>query len=415
MLSLFEISALLLTLSAIFGWLNYRVIGLPHAIGLLLMALVASLSVIAFDYVFPTPNVRETVSAAIGQIDFFDTVMHGMLAFLLFASALHVDFALLKSEKWSIGLLATISTLLSIAIVGGLFWMAARIVGVEMPVLWALVFGALISPTDPAAVLAVLKPVRIPESLEVKIAGESLFNDGVAVVAFTVLLALAMGEAEVSVIGVGEIFVYEALGGAVIGFVAGYIAVHMMRSIDDYSIEILISLALVCGLYALAQRFEMSGPIAVVVSGLLVGTRGVHITMKDVTRRYLFQFWEVIDELLNSVLFLLIGLEVLVIHTELVHAKLAVIAIPIILVARLIAVSIPMRVLSLGGSFFPGSIAVLTWGGLRGGVSVALALSISSSTVEKDAILVATYFVVIFSIVVQGLTIGPLLNKVTSK
>lgn len=415
MLTLFEISALLLTLSAIFGWLNYRVIGLPHTIGLLLMALAASSALIAFDHVFPMPDVRETVSAAVGQIDFFETVMHGMLAFLLFASALHVDFALLKSEKWSIGLLATISTLLSIAIVGSLFWLAARSLGIEMPILWALVFGALISPTDPVAVLSVLKSVRIPESLEAKIAGESLFNDGVAVVAFTVLLTLAMGGAEISATSIGKMFVYEALGGAMLGLVAGYIAVHMMRSIDDYSIEILISLALVCGLYALALRFDMSGPIAVVVAGLLVSTPGLHAKMRKATRSYLYQFWEVIDEILNSVLFLLIGLEILVIHTELVHAQLALIAIPIILVARLIAVYIPIRLLSLGGSFFPGSIAVLTWGGLRGGVSVALALSIPSDAVENDPILAATYFVVVFSIVVQGLTIGPLLNRLTSR
>ena len=411
MLSLFEISALLLTASAFFGWINNRFIGLPHTIGLLLMALLASLALIGYDLLVPASNIREAISAAVGQIDFFDTLMNGMLAFLLFAGAMHVDFGLLKKEKWPVGLMATVGTLLSTAIVGGAFWMAAQALGVDMPLIWALVFGALISPTDPVAVLSLLKSVRIPESLEVKIAGESLFNDGVGVVVFTIILAIAVGGNDITATHIGEVFLIEAVGGAVLGLVIGFVVVRMMRSIDNYSIEILITLALVAGLYALAQRLHMSGPIAVVIAGLFVGNRGAETAMSEETRDYLFQFWEVIDELLNSVLFLLIGLEVLVITIVPSLMGLALISIPIVLVARLIAVSVPISLLSLNKTFTPGSIPVLTWGGVRGGISVALALSLPLVP-EKQAILFATYVVVIFSIVVQGLTIRSLIDKV---
>ncbi len=411
MLSLFEISALLLTVSAFFGWLNNRFIGLPHTIGLLLMALLASLALIGYDLLVPASNVREAISATVGQIDFFDTLMNGMLAFLLFAGAMHVDFGLLSQEKWPVGLMATVGTLLSTVIVGGAFWMAAQALGVEMPLIWAFVFGALISPTDPVAVLSLLKSVRVPESLEVKIAGESLFNDGVGVVVFTIILAIAVGGSEITATHIGEVFLIEAVGGAVLGLVIGFVVVRMMRSIDNYGIEILITLALVAGLYALAQRLHMSGPIAVVIAGLFVGNRGAETAMSEETRNYLFHFWEVIDELLNSVLFLLIGLEVLVITIEPSLAGLALVSIPIVLVARLIAVSVPISLLSLGKTFTPGSIPVLTWGGVRGGISVALALSLPFVP-EKQAILFATYIVVIFSIVVQGLTIRSLIDKV---
>lgn len=411
MLTLFEISALLLTISAVFGWLNHRLIGLPQTIGLLLMALLASLALIGFDLLVPASNMRETISGAVRQIDFFDAVMNGMLAFLLFAGALHVDFGLLREQKWPVGIMATAGVLLSTAIVGGAFWLGAQALGIPMPLAWAFVFGALISPTDPVAVLSLLKSVRIPESLEVKIAGESLFNDGVGVVVFTILLAIAMGGDDISAGHIGEVFLVEAVGGAVLGLLIGYVTVRMMRSIDNYSIEILISLALVAGLYALAQRLHMSGPIAVVVAGLFVGNRGAQTAMSEETRTYLFHFWEVIDELLNAVLFLLIGLEVLVIRIDPSLAGLALLSIPIVLAARFIAVSVPISLLALGKTFTPGSIPVLTWGGVRGGISVALALSLPLVS-EKEAILVATYFVVIFSIVVQGLTIRPLVNKV---
>ena len=411
MLSLFEISAFLLVLSAAFGWLNVRVLKLPHTIGLLLMALAASGSLIVLDLIVPSSNVREAVAAAVRQIDFFEALMNGMLAFLLFAGALHVDLGLLREKKWIIGIMATVGVLISTFIVGVGFWGAARMLGLDMPFIWALVFGSLISPTDPVAVLSLLKSVRIPESLEVKIAGESLFNDGVGVVVFTILVALAAGGGRFDLAHAGEIFVTEAIGGAAIGLLAGFITVRAMRAIDNYSVEILLTLALTTALYATAQRLHMSGPIAVVVAGLLIGNRGADTAMSEETRTHLFQFWEVIDELLNSVLFLLIGLEVLVITIDPSLAGLAVLTVPLVLAARFVAVSVPITVLSLRETFTPGSIPVLTWGGVRGGISVALALSLPIVP-EKAPIIFATYLVVIFSIIVQGLTIRSLVRRV---
>jgi CPA1 family monovalent cation:H+ antiporter len=375
------------------------------------MALAASGSLIVLDLIVPSSNVKEVVAAAVGQIDFFEALMNGMLAFLLFAGALHVDLGLLREKKWVIGIMATFGVLISTFIVGAGFWAAARMLGLDMPFIWALVFGALISPTDPVAVLSLLKSVRIPESLEVKIAGESLFNDGVGVVIFTILVALAAGGGHFDLAHAGEIFFTEAVGGAVIGLLAGFVTVRAMRAIDNYSVEILLTLALVTALYATAQRLHMSGPIAVVVAGLLIGNRGADTAMSEQTRTHLFQFWEVIDELLNSVLFLLIGLEVLVITIEPSLAGLAVLTIPLVLAARFVAVSVPITVLSLRETFTPGSIPVLTWGGVRGGISVALALSLPIVP-EKAPIIVATYLVVIFSVIVQGLTIGPLVRRV---
>ena len=410
MLSLLEIGALLLALSALFGWINHLFIRLPHTIGLLVMALAASMALIGFDWLVPASDMRETVSAAISEIDFSRALMQGMLAFLLFAGALHVDIHALADRKYAVGAMATFGVCLSTAIVGIGFWWLARLFGLDMPLIWALVFGALISPTDPVAVLSLLKSVRIPESLETKIAGESLFNDGVGVVVFTVLLALAIGEGGMDATHAAEVFFLEAGGGAVLGLLAGAIAVRAMRAIDSYSIEILISLALVAGLYALALRLHMSGPIAVVIAGLLVGNRGAETAMSEETRRYLFDFWTVIDEILNSVLFLLIGLEVLVVQLDASLAWLAITSIPLVVAARWVAVSVPIYLLALRMDFTPGAIPVLTWGGLRGGISVALALSLPA-VAAKPPILVATYVVVIFSIIVQGLTVQMVVHR----
>jgi CPA1 family monovalent cation:H+ antiporter len=412
MLSLLEIGALLLVLSATFGWINARFVHLPPTIALLLMALLASLGLMALDALIPTSNMREDFTAAIAQIDFFDTVMKGMLAFLLFAGAMQVDLGELKSVRWPVGILATVGVLISTVIVGTGFWLVTKAVGVELPFVWALVFGALISPTDPIAVLSLLKSVRIPSQLEMKIAGESLFNDGVGVVVFTVILAVAVQGGEPDLLHAGELFVIEAVGGIVLGLVAGFVAVYLMQAIDDYPIEILLSLALVTGLYAIALRLHTSGPLAVVVAGLLIGNRGVATAMSETTRKHLFNFWEVIDELLNSVLFLLIGFEMLVIGFAPSLAWPAVAAIPLVLMARFAAVSLPLLAAPIRETFTPGSVPVLTWGGVRGGISVALALSIPHNTFREE-IIVATYAVVIFSIVVQGLTIPSLIRRLS--
>jgi CPA1 family monovalent cation:H+ antiporter len=409
MLSLLEIGALLLVLSALFGWVNARFVRLPPTIALLLMALLTSLVLIAIDAAVPSSNMLEDFTSAIAQIDFFDTLMHGMLAFLLFAGALQVDLSDLRDVRWPVGILATVGVLISTVFVGTGFWLLTKAVGVELPLIWALVFGALISPTDPIAVLSLLKSARIPSRLEMKIAGESLFNDGVGVVVFTVLLSLAVRGGEPDMLHIGELLLVEAVGGVILGLVAGFVAVYAMQAIDDYPIEILLSLALATGVYAIAVRLHTSGPLAVVVAGLLVGNRGVATAMSETTRQHLFSFWEVIDELLNSVLFLLIGFEILVIGFDASLAVPAVAAIPLVLAARLVAVSIPLSVRRLRETFTPGSVPVLIWGGLRGGISVALALSIPHNPFREE-ILLATYSVVIFSIVVQGLTIPSLIR-----
>ena len=415
MLSIFEIIALLLTLSALFGFLNLRVFRLPHTIGLLVMALTGSLVLLGAEAIFPGLGVGDTLTAAIGQIDFYSTIMNGMLAFLLFAGALHVDINLLRGQKWAIGLMATIGVLISTGLIGLAFYGLARLAGFELPLAWAFVFGALISPTDPVAVLGLLKAVKVPESIKAKIAGEALFNDGVAVVAFGVCLAFAMGTPdgtvrEFDLWAISQILGYQIAGGTLFGLLAGWIACRAMAAIDDHIVEILISLAACVATYAFCHRLHMSGPIAVVLAGLVIGNRGAAQAMSEKVREYLFSFWEVIDEILNSVLFLLIGLEVLVISFDPASWLLGAAAIPTALLARLVSVSAPIRLLSLRQSFPAGSIPVLTWGGLRGGVSVALALSLPAGE-PKTLLLAATYAVVIFSIVVQGLTVKRVITR----
>jgi CPA1 family monovalent cation:H+ antiporter len=378
----------------------------------LVLGLCFSLAVIAVDKLLPGSTALEGFSATVRQIDFFNTLMNGMLGFLLFAGALQVDFNRLRDERWAVALMATIGVIISTVIIGAGFWLLAQVAGIGIPLAWAMVFGALISPTDPVVVLALLKAVRLPRQLEIKIAGESLFNDGVGVVVFTLLFAIAVSGADLSLADVGIAFLEEAVGGALLGAVAGLIVVRAMESIDDYPVEILITLALVTGLYAFALHIGASGPIAVVVAGLFVGNRGAARAMSETTRRHLFDFWEVLDQLLNSVLFLLIGLEILVIEIDPWLLGLAVAAIPLVLAARFISVSVPISLLSLKQSFLPGSIPILTWGGVRGGISVALALSLPFESV-RDPILLATYVVVLFSIIVQGLTIAPLARRLT--
>jgi CPA1 family monovalent cation:H+ antiporter len=366
------------------------------------------------EAVVPGLDITSNLQSAIGQIDFYGTIMNGLLAFLLFAGALHVDFEMLKNEKWPIGFMATFGVVVSTVVVAGCLWWAAGLVGIEVPFAWALVFGALISPTDPVAVLSLLKTVDVPESLKAKIAGESLFNDGVAVVAFTLLLAAAVataGEADLSPWHIGELFLHEGVGGVAFGFAMGWLAYRLMASIDDHVVEVLISIAVCALTYAVSLRLHVSGPIAVVVAGLLIGNRGARYAMSEKVRDYMFAFWEIVDEVLNSVLFLLIGLEVLVLSFDAAHVGLMAVAIPAVLVGRLVSVSSPLVLRPMRKSFGVGSIPVLTWGGLRGGVSVALALSLPDSD-YKPVLLAATYAVVVFSIVVQGLTVKPLIGKV---
>ncbi len=406
-LSLLNLAAVVVVLAAVFGYLNHRFLKLPASIGLLVIALFASLGAIGLDSLLPGLGIGETVRAALRQIDFDDTLLHGMLGFLLFAGALHVDMGLLVTRKWAILSMATIGVVISTVLVGFGCFGVSRLVGLEIPLIYCLVFGALISPTDPVAVLGILKTVKVPPELEAKIAGESLFNDGVGVVVFTILVALAAGAAggaSPSAGDVGLLFLEEVGGGALLGLAGGWVCYRALKSIDEHNLEVLMTLALVMGLYGLAGFLHFSGLIAVVCAGLLIGNQGTRHAMSERTRDHVQKFWSLLDEILNAALFLLIGFEVVVITFEAPVALLALAVIPIVLLARLTGVGLPLTLLGLRKSFTKGAIPVLTWGGLRGGISVALALSLPASP-HKETILAITYAVVIFSIVVQGLTV----------
>ncbi len=402
-LSLFQIAAILLTLAAVFGYINHRWMKLPLSIGLVIIALVVSISLLLIDVLLDTLQYERTVRAVLERIDFDETLMQGMLSFLLFAGALHVDLEQLLSKKWVILSMATVGVLISTFIIGFALYAMAVLVGLDLPFIWCLVFGSLISPTDPVAVLGILKTIKIPRSLEVKIAGESLFNDGVGVVVFTIVVAIAMSGGGFSFIDAGELFLVEAVGGIVLGWVTGFIAYRAMRSIDEYNLEVIITLALVMMTYSIGIALHVSGPIAVVVAGLFIGNHGTRFAMSDTTREHIDTFWSLTDEILNAMLFLLIGLEVMVLTMPDGVAWLMVGAIPIVLTARFIAVSIPIKLFGIRDEFTKGAIPVLTWGGLRGGISVALALSLPAGE-AKESILAITYAVVVFSIIVQGLT-----------
>ena len=415
-MSIFDIAAILVGLSAFFGYVNYRFLKLPHTIGLVVVAMTASISLVILDIFLPRMQAGQHLIDVLSQIDFHKALMHGFLSFLLFTGALHVDFTALASRKWAITLMATVGVTLSTFMIGGAVWAMAELIGLNLPFLWALVFGALISPTDPVAVLGLFRTVKVPASLEAKVAGESLFNDGVGVVVFTVVVAIAISSSgNGATLGVGDVaqlFLKEAVGGAVLGLIAGYVGYRAMYQVDDYNLEILISLAVVMLSYSVAIALHMSGPIAVVIAGLLIGNRGVKYAMSETTRSYLTRFWTLLDEVLNSVLFLMIGLEVIVVAGGVGDAwPLALLAIPITLGARFISVSIPVLMLSRSKTFTKGAIPVLTWGGLRGGIAVALALSLPENEF-KSTILAVTYAVVLFSIIVQGLTVKSLVERV---
>ena len=417
-MTVLETISVLFTLTAVFGFLNRRYVRLPTAIGLVVIALAGSLVVVVAEALWPSLGLGGVSEELFRSVDFREVLLNGFLSALLFAGAINVDLNALRQRKYTILLLTTIGLAISTAFVGCFFWLMAKFVGYELPLIWALVFGALISPTDPVAVLAVMKRVRVPPLLRASIAGESLLNDGAAVVLFTVLLAIASasaGESHVTgALGVVGLFATEVVGGALLGLATGSIAFWMMRQIDEHNLEVLVTLALVTGTYALAQRLGISGPIAVVVAGVLVGNQGMTFAMSDNTREHILMFWGLIDEILNAVLFLLIGLEVLVIGPSFEHGWLALATVPVVLLARLVSVSIsvgiPVGLFSRVSRDTGRAIAILTWSGLKGGISVALALSIPYFA-PRNTLLTATYAVVIFSILVQGMTMERLVRR----
>lgn len=408
-MSLFGIFALLITLAAIFGFLNDRTLQLPTAIGVTLASLILSLGLIVLHQLGLGFDVW--AEGLLARVDFDDLVMDGLLSFLLFAGALHVDLDDLRRNRWPILALATGGVLLSTFLVGTAAWWLLGRLGLPIPYAWALVFGALISPTDPIAVLGILKQAKTPKSVETLITGESLFNDGVGVVVFTALLEIARGGEEVGAGHVGMLFLEEAVGGVVFGLVLGFVAYRMLQWIDNYSVEVLITLAVVTGGYSLALALHTSGPLAMVVAGLLLGNHGRSFAMSESTREHLDTFWELVDEILNALLFVLIGLEVLILDMSWELLALGLAAIPLVLGIRLAAVGSILHGLGLRHRYQRYTVRVMTWGGLRGGISIALALSLPAGD-ERDLIVGATYVIVVFSILVQGLTVGPLARRI---
>ncbi|MCG6940040.1 MAG: sodium:proton antiporter [Thiohalocapsa sp.] len=410
-MGLFDIIAILITLSALFSWINYRFLKMPTAIGLMLIALLVSLALL-----MPIPGsdgLENDARAMLDSIDFDATLMHGMLSFLLFAGALHVNLFELAKQKWVIGTLATASVIGATLLVGTSVCVVFWLLGLDVPYIYCLLFGALIAPTDPIAVLGILKSAGAPKSLEVKITGESLFNDGVAVVVFVVVSEVAFGD-HMTLPQVAHLFMHEAGGGLLFGLVTGGIAYMMLRRVDNYQVEVLITLALASGSYAAAEHLHISAPITVVVAGLLIGNQGRDGAMSQLTQQHLDNFWELVDEVLNAVLFVLIGLEVLVLTLSPKYLIAGVLAIPLVLIARAISAGFPIALIRRFRSLSPGVVTILTWGGLRGGISVALALSLPTGE-NRDLLVTVTYCVVVFSILVQGLTLGPVVRAVAKR
>ncbi len=405
----FDLLGLLLTLTALFAYLNYRFVRLPHIIGLMLVSLAVSLVIIGLGKL-GYGGLDHWARGTLAHVDFSNALLHGMLGFMLFAGALQVNLDDLAEQRWAIAILASFGVVASTLIVAGLGWLAVQMLELNVSFAYCLVFGALISPTDPIAVLGILKQVGAPRSLEAKIAGESLFNDGVAVVVFIIVVGFATGGHDPSVHEVVTLLVEEGVGGALFGLAAGALAYWLLKHVDDYQVEILITLALVAGGYALADWLHVSGPIAIVVAGLLIGNQGRLLAMSERTRRHIDTFWMLVDEMLNAILFVLIGLEVLVLHFPHAYVIAGLLAIPTVLLARYISVGLPIGLMRLRRRFTPGAVRIMTWGGLRGGISVALALSLPHGP-ERNLILAVTYMVVVFSIVVQGLTVGRLVRS----
>lgn len=405
-----DIIAVFLCITAVLAFLNRRFVGLPSAIGVMGIALSLSLLNMLSDALgFHTLHTLE--QSLVESIDFSELLMQGMLSLLLFAGALHVDLSQLRAYRWQVASLAVIGTTLSTLFIGFGLWQLLSWTNLDLPLSYCLVFGALISPTDPIAVMGILKSAGAPSNVELVISGESLFNDGVAVVLFSLILAMiASGEAP-SVSAASQLLLEEAGGGALLGAIVGYITYRMLKSIDSYQEEVLITLAAVLGGYALAAHLHMSGPLAMVVMGLIVGNQGRSYAMSAQTEKNLDMFWELIDEILNAVLFVLIGLEVVLINFSNPLIITGLMVIVLTLVSRLLTVGLPIAILGKRFRLPKGAWSVLTWGGLRGGISVALALSLPPGE-ARDVVVSLTYLVVVFSILIQGMSIGQLVKRV---
>ncbi|HVY90483.1 MAG TPA: sodium:proton antiporter [Hyphomonadaceae bacterium] len=411
--SVFDIAAILISLAAVLSWLNHKFLRLPSTVGLALMGVLASLIVLAIDQLTPNILIGKAIRDFLTSIDFETALMQGMLSFLLFAGALHVDIGDLRRHWLQVGVLSTAGVLVSTLVVGaGLYWIA-RLAGFTLDFTWCLVFGALISPTDPVAVLGAMKNSATPRGLQATVAGESLFNDGVGVVVFSIVLTAAMGN-DLSPANAATMFLVEALGGAALGLAVGYVGYLAMKAIDDYPVELLITLAMVMGGYSLAQYLHVSGPVAMAAAGLLIGNRGVAYAMSDTTRDHVIKFWGLVDEILNAILFLLIGLEGVVLLGAPSFLVVGAGAIVLVLFARALSTGVPLLAFWRKSLPFMTAMPVMVWGGLRGGISIAMALSLPAGD-TKSLLVTATYVVVLFSVLVQGATVSRLINGSSAK
>ena len=411
-MDLFTIITILTVLSALFGYINVRYLKLPDTIGLMVIAIIFTLGIIVtsfFDDALLT-FARDLIS----QIDFKAVLLEVMLSFLLFAGAMHTNFDQLKVQRYPIAIFATFGVVTSTFLVGIVMYYLLGMMGLNIAFINCLLFGALISPTDPIAVLGILKKAGVPKKLETKIVGESLFNDGIGVVVFLTIFNIA--EKGVDQVGASEVlhlFIEEVGGGIILGGILGYITYRLMKSIDNYPVEVMITLATVMGGYLLASSLHFSGPLSMVVAGLIVGNDTVREgSMSEITEKYVDQFWELVDVLCNAILFVLIGLEIIVLTYNQEYVIAGIIAIPLVLLCRYIALSPAIKFFNERLDFVPNTNLIMTWGGLRGGISIALALALSKE-MDRDLFLMMTYVVVVFSIIVQGLTVGALVKRVT--
>jgi len=402
-MSIFHVFSILIVLSAGFAYINFRVLKLPNTIGLMLVSLIFSIFIILAGYFFPA--FKDVVAGKLSSLHFSDLLLEGMLSFMLFAGAIPIRYDDLKNENLPILLFSTISVIISTFIIGFSTFYLLKIFGLQVNLIHALLFGALISPTDPIAVLSILKSAGISKSLETKIAGESLFNDGVAVVVFITILQLAQPGTEINAGSVLLLFGQEAVGGIVLGILLGFGSYKLIESIDNYQVEVLITLAVVMGGYTLAHFIHVSGPLAMVTAGLITGNQGKTFGMSEITAEYTDKFWELIDEILNAILFVLIGAELLIIQLNPKIVLLALVLIFLALLARYVSLWIPSIAIRIKERITQKTLGILTWGGLRGGISIALALSIRPEF-NREIWVTITYIIVCFSILVQGMTIG---------
>lgn len=402
--------SVLIVLASFFAYLNLRYLRLPSTIGIMIIAMVTSLLLVVSGHLFP--RLFSRFLSLLQEVDFTEVLMGAMLNFLLFAGAIHINLNDLREQRTPIMIFSSVSVIISTFAVGALMFYLCPLLGLEMPFIYCLLFGALISPTDPIAVIGILKEAKVNKALETKVAGESLFNDGVAVVVFAVILQVAQGSAvDISFASVSWLLIKEALGGFALGILLGWGSSNAIRRIDDYKVSVLITLSVVMGGYLIARAAHISGPLTMVAAGIVIGNYGKKTAMSATTKDYLNKFWELVDDIMNAILFLFIGFELLIIRDITDNWLPGLVAIVVVLFSRFISLYLPVRLLPLKNRFTPGTIKLLVWGGLRGGVSIALALSVDNGP-YKSILLSITYFVVVFSIIVQGLSIGKVAQRV---